>query len=242
MRIRTNDLTMKFEDQVVLDRLNLDFTFNSLAIIGPSGGGKSTFLRILGGLIEPSGGTFAFDDQWVDYDEDKIRQYRKQIGFVFQSHGLFPHLSALDNITLPLIHTFKFSKEEAQEKARVLLERFNLEHEKDKFPHMLSGGQQQRIAIIRAVAISPKILLLDEPTSALDPELSAEVLIMLRELAQTGMNMIVVTHHLGFAKNATDMVLYMDEEGIKEIAPTSEFFTSPKSEDVNRFLSKLMEF
>ncbi|NLA78697.1 MAG: amino acid ABC transporter ATP-binding protein [Erysipelothrix sp.] len=242
MRLRTKDLTMKFEDQVVLDRLNLDFSFNSLAIIGPSGGGKSTFLRVLGGLIEPTSGTFAFDDDWAAFEEDKLYQLRKQIGFVFQSHGLFPHLSALENITLPLIHTFKYSKAEANEKARVLLERFNLEHEKDKYPHMLSGGQQQRIAIIRAVAISPKILLLDEPTSALDPELSAEVLIMLRELAETGMCMIVVTHHLGFAKNATDMVLYMDEQGIKEIAPTTQFFTSPKSEDVNRFLSKLMEF
>ncbi len=233
---------MTFDKQIVLDRLDLDFSFSSLAIIGPSGGGKSTFLRILGGLIKPTEGKFALDDEWIDQTEATLFEYRKKIGFVFQSNGLFPHLTAIKNITLPLIHTFKMSEEQANEKAYELLKRFNLMHEKDKFPVQLSGGQQQRIAIIRAVAINPKLLLLDEPTSALDPELSAEVLIMLKELVQSGMQMIIVTHHLGFAKNATDMVLYMDDQGIKEIAPTQQFFASPKSEDVSRFLSKLMEF
>lgn len=242
MNIRTKNLSMKFDDQTVLDNLCLSFDFSSLAIIGPSGGGKSTFLRVLGGLIKPTSGTFAFNDEWVDFDYNKLVEYRKHIGFVFQSNGLFPHLTALENITLPLIHTFKLSKEVANQKAFYLLNRFNLFHEKDKYPVQLSGGQQQRIAIIRAVAIEPKLLLLDEPTSALDPELSAEVLIMLKELAKSGMHMIIVTHHLGFAKNATDMVMYIDEMGIKEIAPTNVFFESPKSEDVTRFLSKLMEF
>src|SRR5690554_6730288 len=228
MNIRTKNLSMKFDEQTVLNNLNLSFDFSSLAIIGPSGGGKSTFLRVLGGLIKPTSGTFAFDQEWVTQDNNKLIEYRKHIGFVFQSNGLFPHLTALENITLPLIHTFKLSKEVA--------------NEKDKFPVQLSGGQQQRIAIIRAVAIEPKLLLLDEPTSALDPELSAEVLIMLKELAKSGMNMIIVTHHLGFARNATDMVMYIDEQGIKEIAPTQVFFESPKSDDVTRFLSKLMEF
>ncbi len=242
MRIRTEKLTMTFNEQVVLNQINLDFSFSSLAIIGPSGGGKSTLLRILGGLIQPTSGQFALDDQWITQDESHLFDYRKQIGFVFQSNGLFPHLTALRNITLPLVHTFKMSEQEANQKAFELLERFNLMHEKDKFPVQLSGGQQQRIAIIRAVAINPKLLLLDEPTSALDPELSSEVLIMLKELVQSGMQMIIVTHHLGFAKNATDMVMYIDEHGIKEIAPTNEFFISPKSDDVTRFMSKLMEF
>ena len=242
MRIRTDNLTMTFNKQTVLNKINLDFSFSSLAIIGPSGGGKSTFLRILGGLIQPTEGQFALDEQWITKDEAKLFEYRKQIGFVFQSNGLFPHLTALKNITLPLIHTFKMSEQQANQKAYELLERFNLMHEKDKFPVQLSGGQQQRIAIIRAVAINPKLLLLDEPTSALDPELSSEVLIMLRELVESGMQMVIVTHHLGFAKNATDMVMYIDEHGIKEIAPTHEFFISPKSDDVMRFMSKLMEF
>src|SRR5690554_2569371 len=242
MNIRTKNLSMKFDEQTVLNNLNLSFDFSSLAIIGPSGGGKSTFLRVLGGLIKPTSGTFAFDQEWVTQDNNKLIEYRKHIGFVFQSNGLFPHLTALENITLPLIHTFKLSKEVANQKAFELLKRFNLFHEKDKFPVQLSGGQQQRIAIIRAVAIEPKWLLLDEPTSALDPELSAEVLIILKELAKSGMNMIIVTHHLGFARNATDMVMYIDEQGIKEIAPTQVFFESPKSDDVTRFLSKLMEF
>lgn len=242
MNIKTKNLSMRFDEQIVLDNLCLDFDFSSLAIIGPSGGGKSTFLRVLGGLIKPTSGTFSFDGEWVNQDNNKLVEYRKRIGFVFQSNGLFPHLTALENITLPLIHTFKLSNEVANQKAFDLLNRFNLFHEKDKYPVQLSGGQQQRIAIIRAVAIEPKLLLLDEPTSALDPELSAEVLIMLKELANSGMHMIIVTHHLGFAKNATDMVMYIDEKGIKEIAPTDVFFESPKSEDVTRFLSKLMEF
>lgn len=242
MRIRTKNLTMMFDKQIVLNQINLDFTFSSLAIIGPSGGGKSTFLRILGGLIKPTSGEFALDDQWIHQNEATLLDYRKQVGFVFQSQGLFPHLTALKNITLPLIHTYKMSEELANQKAFELLERFNLFHEKDKYPLQLSGGQQQRISIIRAVAMNPKLLLLDEPTSALDPELSAEVLIMLKELVKEGMQMIIVTHHLGFAKNATDVVMYVDNQGIKEIAPTDSFFNSPKSEDVTRFLSKLMEF
>ncbi len=242
MRIDTFDLTMQFDNQVVLDAINISFDFSSLAIIGPSGGGKSTFLRVLGGLLKPTSGTFAIDNDKIIQKDVALLEYRKKIGFVFQSNGLFPHLTALENITLPLIHTFKLTNEQANNKAFELLKRFNLFEEKDKYPVQLSGGQQQRIAIIRAVAISPKLLLLDEPTSALDPELSAEVLIMLKELAHSGMKMIIVTHHLGFAKNATDHVMYMDSEGIKEIAPTKQFFESPKSDDVHRFLSKLMEF
>lgn len=242
MKIRTKDLTMTFDKQIVLNQINLDFNFSSLAIIGPSGGGKSTFLRILGGLIKPTSGQFALDDQWIEQNEAKLMEYRKQVGFVFQSEGLFPHLTALKNITLPLIHSFKMDEALANQKAYELLERFNLLHEKDKYPLQLSGGQQQRISIIRAVAMNPKLLLLDEPTSALDPELTTDVLKMLKELLKEGMQMIVVTHHLGFARKATDVVMFMDDQGIKEIAPTESFFDEPKSDDVIRFLSKLMEF
>src|SRR5690554_5948785 len=160
MKIETFDLTMQFDDQVVLDAINISFDFSSLAIIGPSGGGKSTFLRVLGGLLKPTSGTFAIDNDKIIQKDVALLEYRKKIGFVFQSNGLFPHLTALENITLPLIHTFKLTKEVANQKAFELLKRFNLFHEKDKFPVQLSGGQQQRIAIIRAVAIEPKLLLL----------------------------------------------------------------------------------
>lgn len=240
MKFEFSDLTVRFGSQVVLDKLTETIEGKALAIIGPSGGGKSTLLRVLGGLLAADEGKFALNGTWVDNNAQRLNEYRKQIGFVFQSNGLFPHLTALKNITLPLIHTFGMDKITAEKKAMDLMERFGLEDSSHKYPSQLSGGQQQRIAIIRAIAIEPKLLLLDEPTSALDPELAYEVLSMLKQLVESGVELVIVTHHLGFASNACDTVMYMDEFGIGEIGKTEEILKSPKTERLQRFISKIL--
>lgn len=240
MKFEFDSLTVRFGSQVVLDQLSETIEGKALAIIGPSGGGKSTLLRVLGGLLPANEGKFALNGYWVENKEQQLNEYRKQIGFVFQSNGLFPHLSALNNITLPLIHTFNMDKQEAENKAILLLKKFGLEESSHKYPSQLSGGQQQRIAIIRAIAIEPKLLLLDEPTSALDPELSYEVLSMLKQLVESGVELVIVTHHLGFASNACDTVMYMDEFGIGEFGKTEEILKSPKTERLQRFISKIL--
>ncbi|PKM65203.1 MAG: glutamine ABC transporter ATP-binding protein [Firmicutes bacterium HGW-Firmicutes-19] len=240
MKFEFSDLTVRFGSQVVLDRMSATIEGKALAIIGPSGGGKSTLLRVLGGLLPANEGMFALNGNWVENNEQQLNEYRKQIGFVFQSNGLFPHLSAINNITLPLVHTFGMKKLEAEEKAMVLLKKFGLEESSHKYPSQLSGGQQQRIAIIRAIAIEPKLLLLDEPTSALDPELAYEVLSMLKQLVESGVELVIVTHHLGFASNACDTVMYMDEFGIGEFGETDNVLKSPKTERLQRFISKIL--
>lgn len=240
MKLEFSDLTVKFGSQVVLDRFSDTIEAKALAIIGPSGGGKSTLLRVLGGLLMATEGKFALNGMWIESNEQQLSEYRKQIGFVFQSNGLFPHLSAIDNVTLPLIHTFNMDKVLAKQKAMTLLRKFGLEDSSHKFPAQLSGGQQQRIAIIRAIAIEPKLLLLDEPTSALDPELSHEVLTMLKDLVISGVELVIVTHHLGFASNACDTVMYMDEFGIGEVGKTADVLKSPKTERLQRFISKIL--
>lgn len=240
MKFEFSDLTVRFGSQVVLDKLTETIEGKALAIIGPSGGGKSTLLRVLGGLLPANEGKFALNGYWVENNQQQLNEYRKLIGFVFQSNGLFPHLSALKNITLPLIHTFGMDKQKAEEKAMSLLKKFGLDDSSHKFPSQLSGGQQQRIAIIRAIAIEPKLLLLDEPTSALDPELAYEVLSMLKQLVESGVELVIVTHHLGFASNACDTVMYMDEFGIGEFGKTEDILKSPKSERLQRFISKIL--
>ncbi len=242
MKLEILDLSKHFDSQVVLENVSGVYEFSSLAIIGPSGKGKSTLLRILGGLLPATSGSFAIDGEWVDAKSEKqLREYRKKIGFVFQSQGLFPHLSALKNITLPLVQTFHMSEKDANEKAEVLLKRFGLFEERHKVPAQLSGGQQQRIAIIRAVAIEPTLLLLDEPTSALDPELSAEVLLMLKELIDAKMQVIIVTHHLPFAKAACEHVMYVDDQHIAEYGKTHEVLHQPAHPNLQRFLSKILD-
>ena len=240
MKFEFSNLTVRFGSQVVLDQLSETIEGKALAIIGPSGGGKSTLLRVLGGLLPADEGKFALNGLWVENNESQLNEYRKLIGFVFQSNGLFPHLSALKNITLPLIHTFGMNKQEAEEKAMNLLKKFGLDDSSHKFPSQLSGGQQQRIAIIRAIAIEPKLLLLDEPTSALDPELAFDVLELLKQLVESGVELVIVTHHLGFASNACDTVMYMDEFGIGEFGKTEEILKAPKTERLQRFISKIL--
>ncbi len=240
MKFEFNELTVRFGSQVVLNQLTESIEGKALAIIGPSGGGKSTLLRVLGGLLPADEGKFALNGFWVENNEQQLNEYRKMIGFVFQSNGLFPHLTALKNVTLPLIHTFGMDRQLAEDKAMALLKKFGLEDSSHKFPSQLSGGQQQRIAIIRAIAIEPKLLLLDEPTSALDPELAYEVLAMLKQLVESGVELVIVTHHLGFASNACDTVMYMDEFGIGEFGKTEEILKSPNTERLQRFISKIL--
>jgi len=242
MNIKLDQLTKSFDGNLVLDHLNNEIEFKSLAILGPSGSGKSTLLRLLGGLLEPESGAISVDGYQIHYSEKELLEYRRGIGFVFQNNGLFPHLSALDNITLPLIRVFGMNKPEAEAMAMSYLKRFGLEKQAKQVPVTLSGGQQQRIAIIRAVVNRPKMILLDEPTSALDPDLSVEVLEMLKELINDGLHIVLVTHHLGFARNVCESMMFVDDNKIVEFGPSKQHFAQPESENLQRFIEKMNEF
>jgi len=242
MNIKLNDVTKIFNGTLVLDHLDNELEFKSLAILGPSGAGKSTLLRILGGLLEPDSGELYVNGNQVLYTEKDLLEYRRKIGFVFQNNGLFPHLSALDNITLPLIRVFGIEPEKAKEQAMVYLRRFGLENQAHQSPVTLSGGQQQRIAIIRAVVNRPQMILLDEPTSALDPDLSVEVLEMLKELINDGLNIVLVTHHLGFARNVCESMMFVDENKIVEFGSSKHHFANPETENLRRYIDKMNEF
>lgn len=242
MIIKLKELTKAFDGNLVLDQLNTELDFKSLAILGPSGSGKSTLLRLLGGLLEADSGQILVDGVAIETHEKALLEYRRQIGFVFQNNGLFPHLSALENITLPLIRVHGMDPAEARNEAMTLLERFGLSAQANQSPMTLSGGQQQRISIIRAVVHRPKMILLDEPTSALDPDLSVEVLEMLKELIDDGLNVVLVTHHLGFARNVCDTMMFVDGARILEAGPSKEHFENPSSENLKRFIRKMNEF
>lgn len=240
MNIELRNICKSFNKKVVLQDIYFEDDINSIAIIGPSGGGKSTLLRIIGGLLLPNSGDMYIDGQKINFNEKELQFHRRNIGFVFQSNGLFEHLTAMENVTLPLIHTFGSTKSESIETVGKLFSRFGLAEEKDKYPFQLSGGQQQRIAIARAVAIKPKLLLLDEPTSALDPEYTSEVLNMLGELQNDGLNTIIVTHEMGFAKNACEKVIFLANNKIIESGKSAETFKSPKSEQLKSFLDRIL--
>ncbi len=211
-----------------------------VVIIGPSGSGKSTFLRCLNRLEEPTSGEIYFEDQLITSPKCNIDKLRMKMGMVFQHFNLFPHLSIMDNITLAPIKLLKKSKEEAQENAMKLLARVGLPDKADAFPGQLSGGQKQRLALARSLAMNPDVMLFDEPTSALDPEMVGEVLDLMKELAEDGMTMVVVTHEMGFAKEVANRVLFMDEGIILEQGSPTEIFTSPKSPRLKDFLSKVL--
>ncbi len=211
-----------------------------VVIIGPSGSGKSTFLRCLNRLEEPTSGEIYFEDQLITSPKCNIDKLRMKMGMVFQHFNLFPHLSIMDNITLAPIKLLKKSKEEARENAMKLLARVGLPDKADAFPGQLSGGQKQRIAIARSLAMNPDVMLFDEPTSALDPEMVGEVLDLMKELAEDGMTMVVVTHEMGFAKEVANRVLFMDEGIILEQGSPAEIFTTPKSPRLKDFLSKVL--
>ncbi len=242
MNIELVEISKNFEGEEVLNHVNFESEIHSIAIIGPSGGGKSTLLRIIGGLLEPDSGILKLDDEEIIFKENKLQEYRRQIGFVFQSKGLFEHYTAEENVILPLIHTFKIKSDEAILIAEKLFERFGLMGEKNKYPFQLSGGQQQRIAIARAVAIKPKLLLLDEPTSALDPEYTAEVLNMLEELQLEGLKTMIVTHEMGFAKKSCEKIIFLADSQIIEVGASHEIFAAPKTEALRDFLSLVLEW
>ena len=211
-----------------------------IVVVGPSGSGKSTFLRCLNLLERPTSGEIWFDGQKItDYKTD-INKVRQHMGMVFQHFNLFNNLTIMDNITLAPIKLKLMSEEEARENALKLLNRVNLAEKADAYPGSLSGGQKQRIAIVRSLAMNPKVMLFDEPTSALDPEMVGEVLEVMKELADSGMTMVVVTHEMGFAREVGTKVLFMDGGNIVEENTPKEFFTNPRSARLQEFLSKVL--
>ena len=211
-----------------------------VVICGPSGSGKSTFIRTLNRLEQHQEGRIVVDGIELTNDVRNIEAVRRETGMVFQQFNLFPHLTVLQNVTLGPIWVRKMKKSEAEELAMALLRRVGIPEQANKYPSQLSGGQQQRVAIARALAMQPKIMLFDEPTSALDPEMIKEVLDVMRELATSGMTMIVVTHEMGFAREMADRILFFDGGRIVEEAPPEEFFSNPKEERTKLFLSQIL--
>ena len=212
----------------------------SVAIIGSSGSGKSTVLRCINRLIEPTEGEVYLKDEQINTPHANINEVRSRIGMVFQSFELFPHLKVIDNITLGLIQVRGMAKAEAEKQALEVLERVDMLDRKDAYPGNLSGGQKQRVAIARSLAMKPEVMLFDEPTSALDPELIGSVLQTIRSLADDGMTMVVVTHEIGFARDVADRVVYMDEGLVAEEGPSS-IINEPKTERMRKFLSSIHE-
>lgn len=211
-----------------------------VVICGPSGSGKSTFIRTLNRLEEHQRGQIIIDGIELTYDIRNIEAIRREIGMVFQSFNLFPHLTVLQNVTLAPIWVRKMKRSEAEELAMQLLARVGIAEQAHKYPAQLSGGQQQRVAIARALAMQPKIMLFDEPTSALDPEMIKEVLDVMRELARSGMTMLVITHEMGFAREVADRIIFFDQGQIIEENTPDEFFRNPKHERTKLFLSQIL--
>lgn len=222
---------------------DINFTFEdqkTYAIIGSSGGGKSTFIRCLNMLEVPTSGSICFNDLEVNNPKTDLTKVREKMGMVFQNFNLFEHMKVMDNVTYALRKVKKMNKDEAETKAVKLLESVGLAHRKDAYPHRLSGGEKQRVAIARALALDPEVLLFDEPTSALDPEMTREVLQVLKQLSHSGMTIIVVTHEMNFAREVADYVLYMDKGKIEECNEAHAFFENPKSERARQFLENMI--
>ncbi|HOP11854.1 MAG TPA: amino acid ABC transporter ATP-binding protein [Oscillospiraceae bacterium] len=239
--IDVRNLSKKFGDNLVLNNITETIKAGEkVVVIGPSGSGKSTFLRCLNMLEEPTSGEIFYKGEKLIYTSREINKLRQKMGMVFQHFNLFPHLTILDNITLAPVKLKIQTKAEAKENAQRLLARVGLSEKANDYPSMLSGGQKQRIAIVRALAMNPEVMLFDEPTSALDPEMVGEVLEVMRELAEDGMTMIVVTHEMGFAREVGTRVLFMDGGEILEQAPPNEFFTNPKNPRLKNFLAKVL--
>ena len=239
--IIVKDLHKSFNHNHVLRGINYHIhPGEKIVIIGPSGSGKSTFLRCLNMLETPTSGEIWFEGQQITADKVNLNLIRRHMGMVFQNFNLFNNLSIMDNITLAPVKLKLQSKEEASEEALRLLARVGLSEKADAFPSQLSGGQKQRIAIVRSLAMHPKVMLFDEPTSALDPEMVGEVLAVMKGLADEGMTMVVVTHEMGFAREAGTKVLFMDEGIIMEENTPSEFFDHPQCQRLQDFLSKVL--
>lgn len=239
--IITKNLQKSFHGNQILKGIDIHIEQGEkVVIVGPSGSGKSTFLRCLNLLETTTGGEVWFEGNNITGKECNINKLRQKMGMVFQQFNLFPHLSVKENITLTPIKLGLMSKEEADKKAEELLVRVGLPDKADQYPKQLSGGQKQRIAIARALAMNPEVMLFDEPTSALDPEMVGEVLTLMKELADEGMTMVVVTHEMGFAREVATRVIFMDEGQIKEENAPEEFFSNPKDERLKEFLSKVL--
>ena len=239
--IDVKNLSKSFGDHLVLDNLTQHiYPGEKVVIIGPSGSGKSTFLRCLNLLEIPSAGTITFQGHEITDPNADIDKLRQQMGMVFQHFNLFPNMTIRKNITLAPVRTKLMTQAEADDTATALLRRVGLEEKADAYPAQLSGGQKQRIAIVRALAMKPKVMLFDEPTSALDPEMVGEVLDVMKELARDGMTMVVVTHEMGFAREVGSRVLFMDEGHILEEAPPEQLFSHPQNPRLQDFLSKVL--
>jgi ABC-type polar amino acid transport system ATPase subunit len=239
--IFVNDLHKHFGSLQVLNGIDIHIKKGEcVCVIGPSGSGKSTFLRCLNLLEQPTKGEITIDHVTVTDPKVKIDLFRRDCGMVFQQFNLFPHLTILDNVTLAPIKLGIMSKEEAEQKAMDLLNRVGVGDKADNYPAQLSGGQKQRVAIARALCLSPNVMLFDEPTSALDPEMVGEVLDVMKQLAQEGMTMVVVTHEMGFAREVADRVVFMDGGIIVEEGAPEDIFDRPQNERTKSFLSKVL--
>ena len=239
--IKVRNLQKSFGDNHVLNGIDVDIRKGEcVCVIGPSGSGKSTFLRCLNLLEKPEEGEIFINGQDIMNPKLNVDKYRENLGMVFQNFNLFPNMTVKQNITLAPVRLKKWTKEEADTKAIELLRKVGLERKADTYPNKLSGGQKQRVAIARALAMNPEVMLFDEPTSALDPEMVGEVLDVMKSLVKEGMTMVVVTHEMGFAKNVSDRVIFMDQGVIVEDESPKELFENPQHERTKNFLSKVL--
>ena len=239
--IETRKLTKSFGGLQVLKGVDLQVhQGEAIAVIGPSGGGKSTFLRCLNLLEEPDGGDVIFEGQKINQKGTDVDRYRQKMGMVFQHFNVFPHMTVQQNVTLAPVLLKKKTQAEADEQALRLLDRIGLLDKKDEYPRKLSGGQKQRLAIVRALAMEPDVMLFDEPTSALDPEMVGEVLSVIRALVQAGMTTVIVTHEMGFAREVSDRILFMSDGVIVEQGAPADLLDHPRQQRTQDFLSKVL--
>ena len=250
MRLEARSITKSFSPgrdpavrRTVLDGLSLDVEFpHVLALLGPSGGGKSTLLRVIAGLERPDSGAVLINGEKVPDREPALRDYRRALGVVFQAFNLFPHMTVLRNVMLPLVEVHGIDRSTAQDRSMEVMERLGIADQAAKLPAQLSGGQRQRVAIARALASKPRFLLFDEPTSALDPEMTAEVLSLIADLRESNTPMLLVTHEMGFARKIADRVAFLSAGRVLEEGPAAEFFASPRTAEAQRFLAKVLAY
>jgi len=241
MKLKIQQISQQYGIQIVLDHVTFSTSdIQCLGIIGPSGSGKSTLLRILAGLDVASKGEIFFNENKLNTDENSLHRHRKSMGIVFQSFNLFPHLSAWDNLMLPLREVHKWTHVEASKQVHTLLEKFQLLEHSQKFPGQLSGGQKQRLSIIRSIAHNPEIIFFDEPTSALDPEMASEVLHMILDLKKEGRKIVLVTHQMQFVKKVADEIAFLSSGKLVEFAPSTSLFETPSKQEVIQFLQRII--